>query len=368
MKLLYVSSGHPLQEADDCLMWEKLGIDWFSTGYYSITDSPGDLPTIHMKSREDLLPLFQTQSGTTEPADRLGTECGEKNRTWTNQVIRNQWRFTQDFIEKFDVIFFNFFVNNVSDNLRIIKHKTCFLKTYSMHPLAYEPIIQRLRQKNGLKVVRNSPYEHMRMPQGGGVRGTRFGGYDFVIRGSVVKDEHEVNGWTGEQEKVCTFSSYLVGNHNNPVTQARKFAYLKTAEECGYQCDYFGIGNNFITHTEKLKVLREYRANLVVGTPNASNTYSFVEAWIMGQPLVVFGRPLWYSPTYEPDTLITHGQDGFIGNSPQECASYIKQLMNDHSLAKTIGANGRARALTVYGRETLAQQWRNAFNEVGYKI
>ena len=61
MKLLYVAGGHPMQESDDLLMWDQLGIDWFSTGYYANSNKPGDLPLIEHKVNKRILYLFNKQ-------------------------------------------------------------------------------------------------------------------------------------------------------------------------------------------------------------------------------------------------------------------------------------------------------------------
>ncbi len=84
-----------------------------------------------------------------------------------------------------------------------------------------------------------------------------------------------------------------------------------------------------------------------------------VESWVMGIPTVVFGQKMWQSPlAYEPDKLITHGIDGFIVETPQEASDYIKLLLSDHKLAKQVGEAGRKRAVSIYGRNVIATQWK----------
>lgn len=352
MKLLYIASGHPLQEADDCLMWEKLGIDWFSTGYYAISDKPGDLPYIEVSRPMPMLLEFLQQQRTTHPTDISTSLCGRKNFIWTSQEVKNKILFTESFLDRFDAIFFNFFVSNIIDNINVLKGRKVFLKTYSMHNPHDEPTIKMLRETIGLKVIRNNPKEHLRSKR-------TYGGEDATIRGSVVKDEHELSGWTGETKEICTFTSFM------DADRRRQQSYKECIDKLNFKAHLYGVGSNFISHEEKIEVLRKCRVNLVTGTPNASNTYSFVEAWIMGQPMVIFGKKMWQSVTYEPNDLIKHGETGFIGNKPSECQEYIKMLMKDDNLALKISKASREAALKVYGRETLSQQWINFFAHEG---
>jgi hypothetical protein len=354
MRLLYVASGHPLQEADDCLMWQKLGIDWFSTGYYSLTNKPGDLPYIEQDGNCQLLCQMINQHRWTYSSDKADTSCGKKNMLWTGQIPYNRWNFDQTFLSNFDAVLFNYFVENYVENVGCLGKCKPFLKTYSMHQLKDERDI-RAGIQAGLRVIRNSPKEHMR---------GKYGGHSAIIRGSVVKDEHEISGWVGDVKRVCTFASFLYGN-NGEEYDTRAKIYTSIVKKCGYPCDLLGIGSRFVSHEEKLQILRSHRVNLVTGTPNANNTYSMVEGWIMGQPLVVFGRQLWDSKSYEADELIKHGVTGFIGNTVDECAKYIKLLMEDDDLAQEVGRQGREAAIKVYGREVLAQQWKSLFEKEG---
>ncbi len=355
MRLLYVASGHPLQEADDCLMWHRLGIDWTSTGYYALTNKPGDLPHIPRKQNCDLFCKLQEQDRWTNNDDMPETTCGKKNMAWTGQVVFNRFNFSREFIqENFDAVLVNFFAQTVRDNAAAFSGKKVMLKTYSMHPLRDENLIKEMR-RSGLIVVRNSPKEHLR---------GKYGGHSAIIRGSVVKDEQEISGWTGELKKVCTFTSFMDVGHDE--YQLRRNYYREIVSQVmPYESNLYGIGSTFVNHEDKVDILRKYRVNLVTGTPGSNNTYSFVEAWIMGQPIVVYGRDMWQSKTYEGDELIVHGETGFIGKTPTECAYYIKLLMEDENLARKIGQQGREAALKVYGRETLAEQWTQLFRTHG---
>lgn len=351
MKLLYVPSGHPLQEADDCLMWEYLKLDWLSTGYYFKTEKPGDLPFLprkpHMAELENIL---ARQTMGTYQSDEKNTLCGQKNLVWTGQVIKNKAVFDQDFLSNWDVIVFSFFATNVIKNIsRINLSKTkVFLKTYGMHNETEEELIGKLR-KLGVKIIRNSNVEHLQYK--------KYSGHDYIIRGSIVKDELELSGWTGHENKVCTFSSFF--NDKSPVCIKRKGYHTSIQKLCKTELEVYGVNSGaFLSHEEKVQKLKNYRVNLVTGTPGSNNTYSFVEAYIMGQPIVAFSPVMWQSSYCEVPSFGEHGKDFFIGNSPAECADYINLLLRDDKLAKQVSHNARLKALKLFGRAVLAHKWR----------
>ena len=125
MKLLYVGMGHPLQEADDCLMWHKLGLDWFSTGYYSQSKQPGDLPYINHTNDPGLTKLWNNCTGHIAIYDTPGGIIGVKNKTFTSYNQPNLWQFTVEFMSQFDIILFNHYTENLRINWGNI-HKLLF--------------------------------------------------------------------------------------------------------------------------------------------------------------------------------------------------------------------------------------------------
>lgn len=360
MKLLYVPSGHPLQEADDCLMWQFLDIDWFSTGYYYLHNKPGDLPYIKVKRENRFLSkLFSNQRGYIHEHDEQDTLNWKKNRIWTSANIKNIWTFNRDFIAQFDAIFFNFFIDNLHNNVRRIvdENKLIFFKTYGMHPIEWEEDIKKYYD-NGVKVIRNAPAELNRLDN---LVATA------VIRGSVVPDEFEYDNWNGANEQVVTFTNFL----HTDTSHFNK--YNECVKKLPYKSILCGVGNvvaddslGFVSHEKKIQLLRDSRVNLCTGTLNANNTYSMVEAWVMGCPLIVFGNDLW--PNNEACKLIEHEKTGFIANSYEEARHYIRLLMNDYSLAQTISRQQREAAIKIYGRSVLAEQWRHLFNKCGLNV
>lgn len=371
MRLLYVASGHPLQEADDCLMWAKLGIEWFSTGYYSNCNQPGDLPCIdkYKIMHPSITALFSKQRNSFHDCDRPDTILGRKNQIFAGSTAPNQWHFSKNFINHFDVVIFNHFVKNVECNWNVLKHKKVILKTYSMHDINDEMSIHHLRRQ-GMISVRNSPKEHLRCHPLTGPRNRRhqrYAGHDMIIRGSVVRDEHEMSGWTGQIKQVVTFCNNLRDHTPNKPAIKRYKWYQDIIRHAQCNAKLYGVGNgknSYLPHQQKVECLRNSRASLIVGTPGSNNTYSMVEAWIMGTPIVAFGPKLWQSKSTEVHELIENGVTGFWHDNPNVLAKYLQDLMNDHELARQISKAGREKAISVYGREVLSQRWIELFKNM----
>jgi glycosyltransferase involved in cell wall biosynthesis len=145
--------------------------------------------------------------------------------------------------------------------------------------------------------------------------------------------------------------------------------YYDVRDNSNYAFALFGAGNGcdipYLKHQEKVDLLRTSRIALCIGTPHANNTYSFVEAWVMGIPQVIFGKELWNTQTYEVGELVTHGENGFIANTIDEAINHIDILMKNYDLARYISENSREKAVSIYGREVLSQQWQKFFKEIG---
>ncbi len=366
MKMLYVAGLHPLQNADDMLMWEHLNIDVVDTGHYRDSEKPGDLPFIKRRCHDLYDELELQQKGLCYEDSDKGYP-GLKNKTWTGGYGHNLWRFTSDFVSKFDVIFFNHLVENIENNWGVLHGKKVIIKTFGMHGLEREKKLKELKKTLDIHIIRNNGVEEASF-------GNDYAGHDDMIRGSVVRDEHEISGWNGGNREVCTFSSFFGiledglcitrGNHYNKIReQLHRLGYGTHLH--GVYNERFDKNSTFVSHERKLELLRDCRVNLIVGTPNASNTYSFVESLVMGQPIVAFGPKLWNSRNYEISTIIDNGVNGFYSDNFSVLVEQCKRLMEDESLARRIGEAGRKKGIELFGRDNLSKQWRSLFEKLG---
>jgi glycosyltransferase involved in cell wall biosynthesis len=382
MKLLYVGCGHPMQSTDDCLMWAKLGLEWYDTSYYH-TLNTGDCGEIGPffggpAFYKDLLSNFNERT-------KCDDILNKKDLQFTGSICNNLWHFSRSFIEKynFDIIFFNHLIENVENNWEVIKDKRVILKTFGMHPVNWEPRIKKLRDK-GVFVVRNNPTECLRgtyfkpSPMFSYNRNKKsqqefkkvslYAGHDAIIRGCIVRDENEVSCWTGKKKEVVTFSSAF--NHKDSGAIRRRNLYLEIKNRSKYRFRLFGSCNDneplsegFVSHKEKIEILRGAKVVLVTGTPGSTNTYSLVEALVMGVPIVVFDKSMWNSEIYEVDQIIKDGENGFIAKDCIEAAKLIDQIMEDDKLAQKLSKNARTTGIELYGRSNRAKDWYNVFTK-----
>ncbi len=376
MKMLYVGGGHFLQSTDDCIMWAKLGIEWYDTSYYFLKNE-GDCGKIE--------PFFGGEEFTTKLLEQHPTRINvdevlnQKDIQFAGQIANNLWGFSREFISQFDIIFFNHFIENVGNNWDVIKDKKVIFKTFGMHPIQWEQKIKKMRAQ-GVYVVRNNPTEHLRLlmnlaPQifsYNQLSGTNYNvwnkknlyaGHDAIIRSSIIPNEEVIGGWQGNIKEVVTFANHF--NYKDGNIQKRKEHYLKIKDLINYPCKLYGSGNEigpscggFISNGEKIEVLKQARVALVIGTPGSAHTYSLIEALVMGTPIVTFNKMMWQSEIYDVDQIIKDGVSGFICGSVEEAAQRINLLMENDSLAKQISEAGRKLGIELYGRENRAKDWR----------
>ena len=362
MRLLYVAQGHPRQEADDCSMFESMDVKWFSTGHYSQNHSPGILPTLHHHASEDVIKEFAHCKGSTDVHSQPNGPIGKGYTQYTNnKYVHNIWKFTSNFLANFDIVLFNHFTENLENNWGMLRELgiPSAIKVFGMHPMNWENPIRKFKQQ-GLYVIRNSPTEDKKYK-------ANFAGVDIVIRGSSIVSDQVLSGWIGNIKQVVTFTNHIAGDqlrHQGYVGTHNMLNNTYPMKLYGSQNHNYGLSSGFLTQEEKINTLRNSRVALCTGTRNANNTYSFVEAWVMGIPQIVFGPKLWTAPYCEILDLMKHGYDGFIVNTPKEAVKYIHMLMEDDDLAQTISKRSREKALKIYGYDVLKQKWRQAFQEI----
>jgi glycosyltransferase involved in cell wall biosynthesis len=197
----------------------------------------------------------------------------------------------------------------------------------------------------GLEIVRYSPKER-NIPS--------YAGEDALIR--FYKDPDDYGGWTGEGEYVLGFGQHYV--QRDPWTNYR---FFKAATE-GLPTRIVGPGSEIvggpgeISFDELRDELRRARVYLYTGTQPASYTLGLIEAMMTGTPVVSIG-PKWFD-------IFPHGPEMFEGgeiavnwtNSPDEARAVAAAwLGGDYG---NQGEFMRHRALELFGRWTIAAQWK----------
>ena len=334
MKLLYLSC-HSVLEYDEIKLFKEMGIDVFSHGVYANPKTPGDIkrPAIEGDFDHHLMYLSY----------RYGKE-----------------QLPREFTEPFDAIMVMHVPDWIINNWEVMKDKHVIWRTIGQSDIDIERIVKQARRE-GLKVVRYSPRERT-------IPG--FIGEDAIIR--FYKDPAEFGPYTGEKKQIFN------------ITQSFK----QRAMACGYEewnaatkgyprkvagSENETMGEDWIgcvDYKTLKKELASSRIYFYTGTHPASYVLNFVEAWMTGIPVIALGPRLGNSPdalgqsTYEIPDLIENGLDGFYSDDIRELRQYIEKLIDDLPLCKKIGENGRKKAIEIFGKETIKQQWQKYFDSL----
>lgn len=331
MKILYLSV-HEILEYDEVKLLHELGHEVYSMGAYT-QPARGDDP----HGKRPGLPELPYDPHFIE----LTLQCSKED-------------LHPELIEMFDCIIVMHDPKLIETNWPKIKHKRVIWRSIGQSIRQVEDRLRPFRAE-GLQIVRYSPTEET-------IR--HFAGSDAMIR--FYKDPKDFEGWTGDNLEIINFTQSL-------YQRARFCGYdtIKAIADTGLPVTVYGPGNDdlgdmaggMLTYEDQLKRMRRARAYLYTGTYPASYTLSFMEAWIMGLPVVAVGPRLGNGEmfseqsTYEVSDLINSGVDGFVADSVPELIDSIKLLLNEPTVAAKIGAAGRKRATEIFGRDVIAKQW-----------
>ena len=213
--------------------------------------------------------------------------------------------------------------------------------------------------REGLEIVRYSPKER-NIPD--------YAGEDALIR--FWKDPDEWTGWTGEDARVINFTQHLA--QRDPYTN---YGFWRDATS-GLVAIAAGPGSEAIgglgekSPDDMLHDLQHARAYLYTGTQPASYTLGLIEAMMTGIPIVSIGP--------ERMTIFPYGPHLFEGHEiveapdlddpswmwrpwsddPLQAKTMLMRLLTNHGYAQAQSAAQRQRAIELFGKETIAAQWR----------
>lgn len=330
MKIHYLSC-HAILEYDEVKMLTDMGHDVFSNGAY--LDPAGHITLPRPGIPGAIKWPRQIELATSYPRTAL----------------------PKDLIDPFDVIIVMHTPELITENWPNMKHKRVIWRTIGQSTPSVERKMKRCRDE-GLQIVRYSPKER-------NIDG--YIGEDAMIR--FYKDPGQYYGWIGTSDQVVNFTQSLKGRgdfvHYDHIMAAM----------VGFNSKIYGTGNDDlgsfnggeVPYKQMIEILRRSRVYVYGGTWPASYTLSFIEAWMLGIPVVAIGKALAHIPHYEKidfyevDELIEHEKTGFIANTVGEMRGYIDMLLHNEVLAKTISSNARGRAIEVFGQDKIAKMWAN---------
>lgn len=344
-KMLYVSSDHITLEWEDLRLFNELGIELFSTGLYKDPKNP------HKSVQRGPLDF------TVDPA-----LIQQFNKLNPNREVHTKVTLSKEFVDKFDVVFMNhccpypFFVR---DNWEVVKHKPVVWRTYTQQNGQLEALTQIFRDQ-GLKIIRMSPKERT-IPN--------YAGDDAIIRSYM--DPEEYKGWTGSAGTVVTFNNFFEKRayvSNTYIYLMVRCMFPQIFHLYGSYNEGSFLSEGFLTDEQQKEQYRQAGVYFALGSKPASLTYNFMEALLTGTPVVTWGRKLGsaiespdWRDTYEVPDLFENGKHCLYSDNPKELVSYINMLLTDRKFAEAISQNGRAKAIEMWDKQKVVNQWINFF-------
>jgi hypothetical protein len=227
-----------------------------------------------------------------------------------------------------------------------IRDKRCIWRTVGQSSHENEARMAPLRE-DGLQVVRYSPKERA-------IPG--YIGEDALIR--FWKDPAEWHGWHGHDAVVTNVTQNIVEraffcNLQFWLDATQGLAVIPA----GQQSEQLPGGLGELAFEDMKTLLQASRVYLYTGTQPASYTLGLIEAAMTGIPVVSIGpshmRALPYGPKlFEGHEIALHWSD-----DPYMARMWIKQLLLDINQAREESAIQRARAIEMFGKDTIGAQW-----------
>ena len=324
MKIHYLSC-HSILEYDEVQLLTDLGHDVFSNGAYIDPRGHITLPRPSIKGA-----IYH------EDYAKLSIDFAKTN-------------LPPELIDPFDVIIVMHSPDVIIQNWDRIKHKTVIWRTIGQSTTDVESCLEPMR-KEGLKIIRYSPKERNL---------SNYIGEDALIR--FYKDEDEFSGWVGS-DGVIAFAQSLKGRrthcHYEEVSRAVShhggIVYGPGNDDLG--C----LNGGAISYDMQIKKMQEARAMVYGGTAPASYTLSFIEALMMGLPIVAIGKDLaniiYGFDFYEVDEILSK-IGGMVCDSIEEMFEKTKMLLDSDELAKDISEKQRTLAIEMFGKKKIIKQW-----------
>lgn len=349
MKILYLSCWHPVMEYDHCNVFEDLGYDWFSMGVYKDPQHPINLPSINIRKPIDKIVNPKYLSLLERANPYYMKEFYGHNRP--------NLKVPKELVDNFDVVFSTSY-KHIQDNWSVIKDKPVVWRTSGAINEKIAISMQKFLNQGNVHVVRFSPIENISPHCTNG----------HVIRNYADENIYsEWDGWDLENQNILTFQSWF---SQRRTLQTNKM-YMKHIYP-SFKCDVYGayIGNKdpyckgTLDWQDQINEYKKCSVYFYLGAPIATIPYTYVEAMMVGCPLVTFGVGTggWTIPSlnkkfYEPAEFIDNGVDGFCSDDPEELKDYIRMLLSDQDLSKKISSNARKKALQHFSKKKITAEW-----------
>jgi hypothetical protein len=166
-------------------------------------------------------------------------------------------------------------------------------------------------------------------------------------------DEEKWSGWHGsDQSVVCAKNNY---KQRDP--ESHKFMY----EICeGSKLNLLGVDGDFeCKQDELIDIYRRSRAYISVEALGSVIDTAAAEAMMTGLPII--SRDI-----QSVGEFVRNGVEGYISNNPSYLKKKIRDVLNDHELAKYLGNNAREMAKKRFSKSVFNQQWNDFLDNLDY--
>lgn len=339
MKILYLSV-HEVLEYDEVKLFTELGHEVYSHGAYLFPggDANRKRPPIDGMAYDPQMTELMVRYG----KDQLHPEL----------------------LERVDMVMVMHEPSFIHDNLDVLRTFTEMGGRVVRRTIGQSTASQELALAETLL-----PIEHIRYSRRE-ERIPHFMGAAATI--PFYKDPDDFKLWNGTNRQVVNFTQ----------------RYMQRADHCGqpwidgatrglpfkvFGPDNEGLGDRtggLLSYDALLDTLADNRAFIYHGTYPASYTLSFIEGWMAGIPMVCAAAGIGNAPPrmgypadmYEIEDFITDGEEGFIVSPHAGAHNLLQTLLDDHVLADRVSRAGRAKAIELFGVDTVREQWRVYFD------
>jgi hypothetical protein len=349
-------ASHAIAEYDDVRMFADLGFDVFAPGGYENPADPGEglRPALPNAPRHpELVALCNEQR------ERHAGESTGSAIDWAKADLH------PNLIEWADAIIVHHFVDTwIGGQWDRIRHKRVIWRTCGQSNPWLETVMARF---DGLQIVRYSPAERRHFEAVGA-----FAGEDAVIRFGKYPDDY--GPWIGDgqlsivREKegngeypLVWSDSPFVGNVTQNMVERGNATGLDfwlaatqglPTRPAGPGSEKLPGGIGALSYDEMREYLRRCRAYLYTGTQPASYTLGLIEAMLSGVPVVSIGPGAFPAGLFEGHEIAWRAHD-----EPLLAKYGLQDMLNDVVWAEEVSADSRARAVELFGMDTIGPQW-----------
>ena len=357
-KLLYISC-HITLESDELEMFNSLGFSSVVVGNFLEKGNPFHL-------RKDLphsLPwsLHDWKEPNINRDEDLTKEFLAMNPSFHGVDANQNLNFTKEFLNKFDAIVVSNTIKYLQQVVTMSPKCPVFYCTAGQTCPSFEGVFKRFR--DFISIVRYAEGEEMV---------GNYAGADAFIS-CRISDDFLNQEWKGDIKEIMTVSRAMPIRPRETSYQT----FLEIAEPFGAKI--FGSGNEAVAkkynggqlpYNLLLESYSRYRAFIATGTHPSPMVYTFLEALGAGTPTICLGpklarRYMQHNNLYALDRHITNGVNGFKSDDIREIQGYVKQLLADDKLCKTLSENGKNYVRDNFSTPVITNKWKALFEEKG---